>query len=94
MLWRKMFFLSCDQGLKIVTVYYYQIWDKKEHKLFIISRFISSHIDLRYIETLSIDELLRRIHKCIQTNKMYTYCFNEQQFKKRVQNGKKAYLMN
>ena len=34
----------------IVIVYYFQIWNKKEHN-FIISRIISSQVGLMYLET-------------------------------------------
>ena len=34
----------------VVIVYYFQIWNKKEHNI-IISRAISSHMDPMYIET-------------------------------------------
>ena len=53
----KYFFLSCprhcDQGLLVVSrVYYFQIWNKKEH--LIISRVISSHMGPMDIVTLYI----------------------------------------
>ena len=38
------------QGLIVVTVYYFQIWNKKEHNI-IISRVISSQIGPMYIDT-------------------------------------------
>ena len=50
----KYIFLSCprhcDQGLIVVIVYYFQIWNKKEHNI-IISRVIESHMSPMYIET-------------------------------------------
>ena len=53
-LWRKIYFIFCpkqyDWGLTFVTVYYFHFRNKKEHIL-IISRLISSHIVLMYIET-------------------------------------------
>ena len=52
--WRKISFLSCpkhcDQGLIVVIVYYFQIWNQKGHKI-ISSKVISSHMDPMYIET-------------------------------------------
>ena len=39
----KYFFVSRDGGLIVFIVYYFQIWNKKEHNI-IISRVISSHI--------------------------------------------------
>ena len=49
-----MFFFSClspcDQGLIIVIVYYFQIWNKKEHNT-IISWVIVSYMVPMYIET-------------------------------------------
>ena len=53
----KIVFLSCpmhsDGGLIVVIVYYFQIWNKKEHNI-ISSRVISSHMGPMYIETPSI----------------------------------------
>ena len=50
----KYFFFSCprhcDQGLIVVIVYYFQIWNKKKHNI-IISWVISSHIGPMYIKT-------------------------------------------
>ena len=50
----KYFFLSCsrhcNQGFIVDIVYYFQIWNKKEHNI-IISIVISSHIGPMYIET-------------------------------------------
>ena len=50
----KIFFLSCprhcDRGLIVVIVYYFQIWNKKEHNN-IVCRFISSHMGPIYIQT-------------------------------------------
>ena len=51
----KYFFLldkHCDRGLIVVIVYYFQIWNKKEHNI-IISRAISGHMGgvPIYIET-------------------------------------------
>ena len=47
-------FLCCprnrDQGVIVVIVYCFQIWNKKEHNI-IISRIISSHMGSMYIET-------------------------------------------
>ena len=46
----KYLFLSCrrrgDQGLIVITVYYFQIWLKKEHNII-----ISSHLGYIYIKT-------------------------------------------
>ena len=43
----KYFFFSCpkynDQELIVIIVYYFQIWNKKEHNI-IINRVISNHI--------------------------------------------------
>ena len=39
-----------NQELIVVMVYYFQIWNKKEHNI-IICRVISSHIGPLYIET-------------------------------------------
>ena len=56
--WRKIFFFSCqrhcDQGLTVVIVYYFQIWNNppKKHNI-IISWVISSHMGPMYIETPS-----------------------------------------
>ena len=51
---QNIFFLSCprhcDQGLIVVIVYYFQIWNRKEN-IIIISRVISSHMGPMYIET-------------------------------------------
>ena len=51
-LWREIFFLSCprhcDQGLIVVIVYNFQIWNKKEHNI-IISRIMSGHMGPMYI---------------------------------------------
>ena len=62
----KYFFLSClrhcDQGLISVIVYYYQIWNKKEHNI-IISRVISCHMGHVYIETPYICWLDWETHK-------------------------------
>ena len=50
----KYLFLFCprhwDQGLIVVIVYYFQIWNIKEHNI-IIGRVINSHKGLVYIET-------------------------------------------
>ena len=50
----KYFFLSCprhcDQGLIVVIVYYFQIWNKKKEHI-IISWVIRSDIVPKYIET-------------------------------------------
>ena len=55
--WRKIFFISCerhcDQWLIVVLIYYFQIWNKKEHNI-IISIVISSHMGPMYIETPKI----------------------------------------
>ena len=52
-LWKQNIFFACsrhcDQGLIVVIVYYFQIWNKKEH--IISSRVISSHMGPMYIET-------------------------------------------
>ena len=57
--WGKIFSLSCpkhcDRGLIAVIVYYFQIWNKKEH--IIINRVMSSHMGPMYIETPYINEL-------------------------------------
>ena len=49
------FFFSCprhcDQGFIVVIVYYFHIWNKKEHNI-IICRVINSHMVTMYIETL------------------------------------------
>ena len=42
--------MHCDLELIFVIVYYFQIWNKKEHNI-IISRVISSHMGSVYIET-------------------------------------------
>ena len=46
---QNVFFLSssrhCDRGLKVDTLYYFQIWNKKEHNITI------NHIIAMYIET-------------------------------------------
>ena len=42
--------LYCFRGLIVVIVYFFQIWNKKEHNI-IRSRVISSHTRLMYIET-------------------------------------------
>ena len=55
----KYFFLSCprycDWGLIVAIVYYFQIWNRKEHIIIIISssssRVINSHMCSMYIET-------------------------------------------
>ena len=48
----KIFFLSCakhcDRGLTVVIVYYFQIWNKKEHIM--ISKVISRKEGPMYIE--------------------------------------------
>ena len=44
----------CDQGLIVVILYYFQIWNKKENDI-IICRVISSHMGPIYIETPNID---------------------------------------
>ena len=44
--------MHCDQRLIVVTVYYFQLWNQKEHN--IISRVISSHIGPMYIDTPSV----------------------------------------
>ena len=48
----KYFILSCprhcDQGLIVVIVYYFDIWNKKERNI-IISRVISSHMGPMYM---------------------------------------------
>ena len=50
-------FLSCrrhfDQGLLMSIVYYFQIWNKKEHNI-ISSRVISRHMSPKYIEKTCI----------------------------------------
>ena len=62
-LWHKIFLLSCprhcDQGLIVVILYYFQIWNKKEHNI-IISKFISSHMGLMYIETPGIYKNIKK----------------------------------
>ena len=40
----------CNQGLIVVIVYYFQIWNQKEHNI-INRRIISSHMSLMYMET-------------------------------------------
>ena len=50
--------MHCDGGL-IVVVYYFQIWNKKEHKI-ISSRVISSQIGHMYIEKPYIKIFLKR----------------------------------
>ena len=40
----------CDQELIVVIVYYFQIWNKKEHNI-IISKVFSSHMGPMYIAT-------------------------------------------
>ena len=51
----KYFFLSCrrhfDRGFVVVKVYYFQTWNKKEHKIIIISRVICNTMGSVYIET-------------------------------------------
>ena len=44
----------CNQGLIVVIIYYFQIWNKKEHNI-IINRVISSHMGSMYIETPCIN---------------------------------------
>ena len=55
--WRKIVFLSharhYEQKLIVVIVHYYQIWNKKEHKI-INTWVISSQMDFMYIEILHI----------------------------------------
>ena len=46
----KYFYLLPNRGLIVVIVYYFQIWNKKEHSI-IISRGISSHMGPMYIDT-------------------------------------------
>ena len=50
----KYFFLSClrhwDQGLIVVIICYFQIWNKREHNI-IINRIICHHMGPMYIET-------------------------------------------
>ena len=41
----------CDQGLINVMVNYFQIWNKKEHKIISSSYVISKHMGPMYIET-------------------------------------------
>ena len=52
--WLHIFFLTCprhcDQGLLIVIICYFQIWNKKEISI-IINRVISSHMASMYLET-------------------------------------------
>ena len=43
-----------DQGLIVVTVYYFQIWKKKKKEQNIIIRVISNHMGSMYIETPSL----------------------------------------
>ena len=45
--------MHCDRGLIVVIVYYFQIWNKKDHNI-IISRVISSHMGPMYIETMNV----------------------------------------
>ena len=70
----KYFFLSCprhcDQGLIVVIVYYFQIWNKNEDNI-IISRVMSSHMGPTYIETPYItmyietpDIIISRVMNC------------------------------
>ena len=42
--------MHCDQGLIVVIVYYFQIWNKKEHNI-ISRKVITSHMGPMYIET-------------------------------------------
>ena len=52
----KYFFLSCrkhwDWRLIVIIVYYFQIWNKKEHNIIISSRVISSYMGPMLIEIL------------------------------------------
>ena len=65
----KYFFLSylshCDQELIVVIVYYFQIWNKKEHNI-ISSKVISSHMGPMYSETPYINV------QCTQFPKLLT----------------------
>ena len=47
----------CDRGLIVVIIYYFQIWNKREHSI-IISRVISSHMGPMFIETLYINPIV------------------------------------
>ena len=76
----KYFFLSwprCgDQGLIVVIVYYFQIWNKKEHNI-IISRVISSHMVPMYIETHCIYMIQHRFFSAI----LFSWVFDEDRLK-------------
>ena len=53
--------MHCDGGLIIVIVYYFQIWNKKEH--IISSWVINSHMCPMYIETPYISRVISS-HMC------------------------------
>ena len=49
----------CDRGLIVVRVYYFQIWNKKEHTI-IINRVISSHMGPMYIDKKELTIIISR----------------------------------
>ena len=73
----KYFFLSCprqiDQGLIVVRVYHFQMWNKKEHNI-IISRVINSHMGPMYIETPYITMYIETPNIIIDIHEINTFC--------------------
>ena len=72
----KYFFLlcprHCDQGLIVVILYYFQIWNKKECYI-IIRRVISRHMGPMYSETPNIYVYWDILYQCILSHLILMY---------------------